>query len=49
LSLPDHRAAADLLEVAKIGDASLIAMSIGVQKSPQEIKSLTKTNHWPVI
>jgi len=37
------------LKLADVRESSLVALSIGVQKSPQERKTLTKSNYWVVI
>jgi hypothetical protein len=37
------------LKLADLRESSLVALSIGVQKLPQEIKSLAKSDSWIVI
>jgi len=37
------------LKLADVRESSLVTLSIGVQKSPQEIKSLAKSDYWTVI
>jgi len=37
------------LKFADVRESSLVALSIGVQKSAQKIKSLTKSDYWIVI
>jgi hypothetical protein len=36
-------------KLADVRESSLVALSIGVQKSPQKKKTLTKSNYWVVI